>query len=150
KDVEVLAPLLKVLTAKIKDAGLADVAKIEARALPAFVWLADNGVAFDRERWDALTREAAKQAKELAARLDAVAPQGPGYLPGMGAWDWNSSLQVKKAFEAAGVKLASTADDELAKVDHPMARLLRDYRAARKRVTTYGNKWAQRVAADGR
>jgi DNA polymerase-1 len=36
-DVEVLAPLWKVLTTKIQDAGLADVAKIEARALPAFV-----------------------------------------------------------------------------------------------------------------
>jgi DNA polymerase I-like protein with 3'-5' exonuclease and polymerase domains len=94
--------------------------------------------------------EAAQQAKEITTRLDAVAPQRSGYLPGSGGWDWNSPLQVKEAFAAASVMLESTADDELAKVDHPMAGLLRDYRAACKLVTTYDNGWANHVSLDGR
>jgi DNA polymerase I-like protein with 3'-5' exonuclease and polymerase domains len=149
-DVEVLAPLLKVLTTKIKAAGLADVAKIEARALPGFVWLAGNGVPFDRACWDALTAEASSRAKQLVAQLDAVAPSRPGFFAVAGAWDWNSPLQVKEAFAAAGLAVDSTADDELAKLDHPMASLLRDYRAARKLETTYGIEWAGHVAGDGR
>jgi DNA polymerase-1 len=149
-DVEVLAPLLKVLTTKIKDASLANVEKIEARALPAFVWLAGNGVPFDRAGWDALTAEASSRAKQLIVQLDAVAPSRPGFLAVAGAWDWNSPLQIKEAFAAAGFAVDSTADDELAKIDHPMATLLRDYRAARKLETTYGNEWAAHVSTDGR
>jgi DNA polymerase-1 len=41
-------------------------------------------------------------------------------------------------------------DDSLAKLDHPLAALLRDYRDARKKCTTYGKDWLKHVASDGR
>src|SRR5262249_34669281 len=41
-------------------------------------------------------------------------------------------------------------DETLARIDHPLAALLRDYRAATKRVGTYGADWLQHVAGDGR
>jgi DNA polymerase-1 len=131
-------PLYAALAQKVEATGLERAAEIETRALPAFVWLARSGVAFDRATWDSLTREAEQAAQELAARLDAAAPPRPGFLVKDGAWDWNSPQQVKAAFEAAGIKLDSTEDEALAGVDHPMAALLRDYRVAQKRVTTYG------------
>jgi DNA polymerase-1 len=150
RDAEVLLPLFDALKREIAGAGLEQVARIESRALLAFVWLAGNGVPFDRAGWDALTAEASSRVKQLIVQLDAVAPSRPGFLAVAGAWDWNSPLQVKEAFAAVGIKLAPTADDELAKVDHPMASLLRDYRAARKLETTYGNEWAAHVSTDGR
>jgi DNA polymerase-1 len=150
RDADVLGPLYQALAPKVKAAGLGRVADIESRALPAFVWLARSGVAFDRDAWDGLTREAEQAARELAARLDAAAPPRPGFLIGAGAWDWDSPQQVKAAFEAAGVALASSEDEALARVGHPMAALLREYRAARKRVTTYGTDWGRHAAADGR
>jgi DNA polymerase-1 len=100
--------------------------------------------------WDALTLEAEQAAGELADQLEAAAPPRPGTGSGRNSWNWNSPQQVKAAFEALGLHLESTKDDALAKVNHPLAGLLRDYRAARKRVTTYGTDWAKHVAEDGR
>jgi DNA polymerase I-like protein with 3'-5' exonuclease and polymerase domains len=149
-DVEVLAPLLAALQAKIAEAKLGKVAELEHRALLGFVWLGGSGVAFDRHAWDSLTAEAVGEAKALSEKLDAVAPQRPGFLAGGGAWSWDSPQQVKAAFEAAGIKLDSTDDEALANVTHPIAGLLRDYRAAQKRVSTYGTDWSKHAEADSR
>jgi DNA polymerase-1 len=149
-DAAVLVPLCEALTRKVEAAGLSQVADIERSALPAFLWLARSGVAFDRAAWDALTREAVQAAAGLADRLDAAGPRRPGFLSREGAWDWNSPQQVKAAFEALGIHLESTEDEALAKVEHPLAALLRDYRVAQKRVTTYGTDWSKHAAEDGR
>jgi DNA polymerase I-like protein with 3'-5' exonuclease and polymerase domains len=149
-DVAHLHELAARLEKKAGEEGLAQAGNIEARALPAFLWLARSGVAFDRTAWDILTRQAEQAAKELAERLDAAAPPRSGCLISQGAWDWNSPQQVKEAFEAAGIHLESTEDEALAPVDHPMAALLREYRAAQKCVSTYGTDWGARAHRDGR
>jgi DNA polymerase-1 len=147
-DVDVLVPLYRALDAKVKAAGLADVAEIERRCLPAMVWLSRAGVAFDVEAWNTLAVEADAEAHRLAAQLDAVAPaaQQPGLF---GSWSWDSPVQVKAALAAVGCVVESTDDDHLAAIDHPLAALLRNYRGARKRCTTYGKDWTKHVAADG-
>src|SRR5262249_9505682 len=150
RDAEVLVPRHAALAKQVEAAGLVEVAGIEPRALPAFRWLARSGVAFDRAAWNSLTREAEQVSRDLAARLDAAAPPRPGFLAREGAWGWDSPQQVMAAFEAAGVRLDSTEDEALARVDHPMAALLRDYRAAQKRVTTYGTDWGKHAVEDGR
>jgi DNA polymerase-1 len=138
------------LRPKVEKAGLADVLSIEERALPAFVWLALAGAPFDRAAWQALADEARAEANDLARRLDEAAPARPGYLSTAGAWSWDSPQQVKLALDVAGCPVEDTDDETLAGIDHPLAALLRDYRAATKRVGTYGTDWLQRVAADGR
>jgi DNA polymerase I-like protein with 3'-5' exonuclease and polymerase domains len=150
RDAHVLVPLYRALLAKVREAGLGPVADIETRALPAFLWLARSGVAFDREAWAALTREAEQAVQELAVQLDAVAPSRTDFLVGTTVWNWDSPQQVQAAFAAAGVLLKSTDDDSLAGVDHPMASLLRTYRAAQRLVTAYGADWSQHAAANGR
>jgi DNA polymerase-1 len=150
RDVEVLAPLYRALEAKVRAAGLEAVADIEQRCLPAMVWLARSGVAFDRDAWDALAREAHAEAEDLAGQLEAAAPERPGRLSKEGAWDWDSPQQVKAALAATGCPVDCTQDEALAAVDHPLAGLLRKYRAARKRCTTYGRDWTKHVAPDGR
>jgi DNA polymerase-1 len=149
-DIDVLVPLFKVLAGKIAEAKLHDVLRIEERALPAFVWLAGAGVPCDRSAWEALAAEARQDAEDLAQQLDAAAPNRPGCLGTDGAWDWNSPQQAKAAFEALGIAIESTDDDHLAAVSHPLADLLRRYRAACKRGSTYGTDWAAHVAEDGR
>jgi DNA polymerase-1 len=148
-DVDVLLPLHEALDAKVRDAGLGDVAALEARCLPAVVWLSRSGVAFDLPTWNALAAEAGADAHRLAAELDAVAPSAG--QPGMfGGWNWDSPQQVLQALAAVGCVLESSDDDHLAKADHPLAALLRKYREARKRCTTYGKEWTKHVAGNGR
>src|SRR5262249_33578350 len=84
------------------------------------------------------------------AELDAQAP--PPDQPGLleTGRNWDSPDQVKGAFAAAGITLATTDDDTLAGVSHPLAALVRRYRSAGKRASTYGPEWLKHAAADGR
>jgi DNA polymerase-1 len=150
RDALVLVPLYEALVSRVKEARLVQAAEIETRALPAFLWLARSGVAFDLAAWGSLTAEAELSARDLAAGLDAAAPPRAGREARKGAWNWNSPAQVKEVFRAVGFPMESTDDEALAQVDHPLAGLLRDYRAARKRVTTYGTDWGKHALDDGR
>jgi DNA polymerase I-like protein with 3'-5' exonuclease and polymerase domains len=142
--------LYEALRLKVEMAGLAEVLRVEERALPAFVWLRLAGIAFDRVGWQALADEARGEAADLARRLDAAAPDRPGFLGKEGAWSWDSPQQVKLAFEAVGCPVEGTDDETLARIDHPLADLMRQYRTAMKRAGTYGTDWLQHVAEDGR
>jgi hypothetical protein len=64
-------PLQHALANKIEDAGLERVAEIEARALPAFAWLAGSRA---NSTWDLIQ---AGDDTELA-KLIGVEGQGPG------------------------------------------------------------------------
>jgi DNA polymerase-1 len=144
-DVAHLLRLHASLFARVKEARLEYVAGIERGCLPALVWLAGSGAPFDRDAWNALAVEAKREAEDLEARLAADAPPPEGK-----PWNWNSPPQVRRVFAQAGVPLESTGDEVLARVDHPLADLLRRYRAAKKRQGTYGDKWQRHVSAAGR
>jgi DNA polymerase-1 len=153
RNADVLLPLYRALDGKIPEADLSMVAKIEQDCLPAMVWLADSGVAFDAQTWHSLGMEAATEAKRLAEELDAAAAPYLGAQPHAGKCVWDNSADVKKVFLAAGFDLDSTKGDVLATIDHPLASLLRRYRSVMKLVSTYGAKWAKflysgRVFAD--
>jgi DNA polymerase-1 len=148
-DVEVLAPLLKALTLAVRAANLGRAAEIEQRCLPGMLWTSTNGVACDRQRWQTLAATASADAERLQTELHATAPGKPGSFDFDG-WKWDSPVQAKEAFAAAGVAVGDTADETLAALDHPLADLLRQYRDAKKRGTTYGRDWLQHVAEDDR
>jgi DNA polymerase-1 len=149
-DADVLVPLYAALDAQVREADLLRVAEIEGRCLPAVDWLAGSGVGFDAAAWSDLAKGARAEAEQLLGALDAAAPARSGFLTREGAWDWDSPQQVQEAFRAAGVELASTNDDALAGVAHPLAALLRAYRAAAKLASTYGADWLRHVTAGGR
>jgi DNA polymerase I-like protein with 3'-5' exonuclease and polymerase domains len=147
-DVVVLAPLLKALAAEVEEAGLAEVARIEQRCLPAIVWMGWQGVALDRDAWQALAGAASEEADRLRQELHQAAPPKPCEL--FDAWNWDSTPQARQALALAGCEVDNTAEETLAAVDHPLAQLLRRYRLARKRSSTYGTDWLAHVAGDGR
>ena len=149
RDVEILPSLYAALSGKIRAAQLGRVAAIEQRCLPAIVWMGGKGVAFDRDAWHALARTAHKDAERLGMKLNQDAPPKPGELFDA-AWNWDSPVQVKDALAAAGCQVDDTGDDTLAAANHPLADLLRQYRDARKRCTTYGTAWLKHIADDGR
>jgi DNA polymerase-1 len=148
-DASVLVALYQAVTARLKEAGLDRAAAIESTALPCIVWLGSSGVPFDRDRWRDLGRTARDEAERITAELNAIAPARPDTLFAE-PWNWDSPEQVQRALELAGCPVESTADGVLAAIDHPLAKLLRDHRDARKRETTYGEAWLSHVAADGR
>jgi DNA polymerase-1 len=65
-------------------------------------------------------------------------------------WKWDSPQHVAEALKAVECDVADTDDNTLAALDHPLAALLRDYRAAKKRAGTYGPGWLKGSYAGGR
>ncbi len=149
-DAAVLVPLYEALDAKLQEAGMAQVAEIERRCLPTVAWLSGVGVGFDADAWSALAADAAVKAEGLARDLDEAAPARPGFLGKAGAFEWDSPQQVIEAFALLGHTIDNTSDDTLAGINHPLAELLRDYRAVTKLVSTYGPKWCGTVLHGGR
>jgi DNA polymerase-1 len=149
-DAEVVRRLDAALTVKLADAGLAAVAEIENRSLPAVAWLSCTGVGFDQAGWDSSASKAAVEAEKLAAELDRVAPprlQGELFDNG---WKWDSPADVAAALTAVGCSVPDTHDSTLATLDHALAALLREYRAAKKLSTTYGPSWLKDSYSAGR
>jgi hypothetical protein len=99
-----------------------------------------QGVAFDKGAWHSLARRAGDEAAALRGELDRTAPAKPCGLFG-GRWNWDSPLQVKEVLGLSGCEVGDTGDDTLAAVNHPLAALVRRYRDAQKRCTTYGADW---------
>jgi DNA polymerase-1 len=149
-DVQVLIPLHNALTKKLAESGLERTAALECSALPCIAWMASKGVPFDRSQWSALANIAEADTERIASELNAVAPpKVDGLFEDI--WNWDSPEQVKQVLSLTGHPVESTSDGVLAELDNPIAKLLRDYRDASKRVTTYGNEWANKhVAADNR
>jgi DNA polymerase-1 len=110
--------------------------------------MGQQGVALDRDAWRELARTASEEADRLRHELDRAAPPKPGEM--FDAWNWDSPAQALEALKLAGCTLEDTADETLAAADHPLARLLRRFRLARKRATTYGTDWLAHIGADGR
>jgi DNA polymerase-1 len=148
RDVLVLPRLLEALNRKVAEAKLEQTAQIEARCLPAVVWMSARGVAVDRHAWRALVETAEQEAIRLKQEMADLAPITPGEM--FAVWNWDSPADMKRLFEAVKVKVEDTADETLAGIDHPIAGLLRKYRERTKRLGTYGVNWLKHVASDGR
>lgn len=145
-DAEVLLPLASALRDKLEAAGLTGTAELEMRALPGVAWAAP--VAVDTRAWGALAEGAEADRARLADAMDAAAPN-PSALPGMETRNWDSPAQVKAAFAQLGFALAATDDGTLAGVGHPLGGLVREYRAAAKRLGTYGRVWVTKHVRNG-
>jgi DNA polymerase I-like protein with 3'-5' exonuclease and polymerase domains len=149
-DAELARRLHDALVPKLTEAGLAAAASIENRVVPAVVWLSSSGVEFDRVAWQGLADSAKAEAERLTAELDRAAPaRTQGEMFGTG-WKWDSPQHVAEALQAIGHAVADTHDNTLAAIGHPLAALLRDYRAAQKLAKTYGPNWGKGAYRDGR
>ena len=148
RDAAVLLPLHERLAAAAAEAGIERAVEIEHRALPAIVWMGQAGVPLDREAWVALAGAAAERQAALEAEMNAIAPPPPGLDLGM-PWQWGNPAIVKRVFEAMGIEMASTGDEVLAAIEHPLAELVRKHRKEGKLLSTYGESWPEGWA-DGR
>jgi len=145
-DALVLPPLAESLMAKVIDAGLEKVSDIECRALSAMVWMKNAGVPFDVQRWE----EHLKRVKGDMIRLEKkLAELAPGHPQGR-AWNRRSPKQVMQVFALVGLKLPDTREETLSRYDHPLAKLLLEYRKVAKLVSHFGPNLLRFVGEDGR
>lgn len=141
EDSRVLPSLVETLETKIEATGLKKVAEIEHRSLPALVWLSGAGVPFDSEGWRQRLGELDKDQETLKEKLTELAPEKPDG----GFWNWNSSVQILKAFELVGVNLEDAKAETLCRHELPLTKTLLSYKEVSKMLSTYGNKLLEQV-----
>jgi DNA polymerase-1 len=143
-DAAVPLRLREVMLSRARRDHLETIIDLENRCLLAVVSMSRNGVGFDADTWRQLAEEAEQERQELQERMNALVPSAE-HLFGPEGINWNSPEQVQTAFARLGVCVGSTSDEALAGIAHPLARLLREYRSASKRVSAYGTEWMRYV-----
>lgn len=145
-DAAILPRLYAALTAELGPAGLARVAALEMRCLPAVCWLERTGAPFDQEAWTALGEKAAAAVAAVDAQLHELVPEILDKKGKPKPVNWASVQQVKAILEARGHTIANVGEAALAELAEaePVARLLLDRRAASKRAGTYGSSYVSK------
>ena len=143
-DVRHLPALAETFKGHLASANLTATAELEMRALKGVAWT--RPVAVDTAAWTSAANSAESERNRLAEEMDAVAPNRTTLTASR---NWNSPDEVKAAFTILGIGLTNTDDDTLAEVDHPLAGLLRRYRAAAKRAGSCGARWLADHAPHG-
>jgi len=137
RDAKVLISLHRKLMGKIERAKLSRVLDIEQRAQHGILWMARSGLPFDEAQWLDLAEEAKEEAARANERLQEMVPPHPDGK----RWNWNSHKQVKQGLSMVGLTVENTRDETLARLDHPFARLLREYRKKKGIASRHGEKW---------
>jgi DNA polymerase-1 len=150
EDVRHLLPLADRLRRKLEAARLLSVAAVEMQALLTLT--SAQPIRLDVAAWTALAKQEEAEAERLVEEMNRLAAPVEVTLfseKSQSAINWNSPVKVKQAFASLGITLSDTRDKTLAGIEHPLADLLRRYRRARKRVSTFGLSWLSEHVKDG-
>lgn len=155
EDVYRLLRLRETLKQKLVAYGLLKAALVEFGVVFAEGRVELNGFAIDIDKWKTLATTNVRERTRLRDYLLAELPNPTGQLslPGMsGGWNLDSSAQVLRSLQRAGLKIDGTKEIVLAQhaAKRPILKKLMDYRHVAQLVKTFGDKFLRHVESDGR
>lgn len=151
KDIEYMPALYKNISNSLKNKGLQKVANLEYNTVYPTVEMELNGIYLDKKKWLQLRDTAKEKMEEAEQRLDNYfsAIQVNNTLFGNPDINYASPDQVKTALEQLlDTELPDTGEATIAKIEHPVASAMLDFRKYHKRYTTYGEQFAEKHISD--
>jgi DNA polymerase I len=146
-DIVVLHSLCDILSPRLLDEGLIDTALLEFSFVRVAAEMELNGVQINKGRWRGVIGEACRQAdgfaKEMSQFLEPLCDQNS--LFGEVVFNINSQEQLLDAFKKLGFEIENTDQKVVKKIEHPLAKLLLDYRAYNKLISTYGEAILKKI-----
>lgn len=130
--------------------SLSELAHLECQVIIATLAMEIKGVPFNKMAWQRalvlIDKEANRQKEELSEAL----PKGDGFLLfAPTTIDLNNAKVVKTALEKIlDRKLASTSQNELNDIDHPVVKLLLKYRENMRMLSMYGPNFLDTIKDD--
>lgn len=151
-DTLVMFPIFKQQLVRLKKEDLLQIAKLEFASTRVVAEMELRGIYIDRERW-------IKIIEELKLKRDAALTEFQNiireyYNRNMvdlfgnqsDVINTNSQAQILELFnKRLGIPLESTGDELLSKIDHPVARKLREYRKYEKLISAFGDSLLAKI-----
>ena len=146
-DVLILHPLCDILSDMLQAEGLIDTALLEFEFLRPVSEMEINGVIIDKEHWRKIIYDAHCQADSVAAEIVAILEpfQEQNTLFGTSTVNISSKDQLLDAFSKLGFDLENTEEKTLKKIDHPLSKLLLQWRGYDKLISTYGEPILRKI-----
>jgi DNA polymerase I len=147
RDVAILFPLYYAQYRQLDAEGLTPIAKIEFDAIQPLAEMELAGVMINVEKWKDIIAKHKTERDRLQVEVQALLapPQRNRHLYGESDSILliTSQKQVITAFAALGVKLEDTKEETLAKLDHPAAKKLLEFREHDKIVIAFGESFLE-------
>lgn len=151
-DTLALFPIFKQQIVKLKKENLLKIAKLEFAVAPVVAEMEMAGVYLDKDKWREIIKHLEIRRNELAEEFqEAVRPHfnitQHGLFGGVAdSININSSTQLMDFFNGKlKLDLPSTSSGVLKRVNHPIVRILSDYRGYEKLISTYGEKLLSKI-----
>lgn len=150
-DTLVLFPIFKKQFVKIKEEDLLKVAELEFKLVPAVASLELRGLTVDVQKWRENIHQLRTKRDEIAVQIQEELR--PFYrvqqvdMFGLAAQvlNINSPIQILEAFRKLGIDLPSTGEAVLSRTNHPLARLLLQYRECEKIISAFGENLLEKI-----
>jgi len=150
-DVLVLFPIFKIQFKDLQKEKLTRIAQLEFRCLQAVAEMELKGVHINVKKWRKNLKEL-KEKRDLAhARIqEELRPlyqntQVDLFGNQVDVVNLNSPIQIMEAFRKVGIDLPSTGEAILRRTNHPIAKMLLEYRSHEKLLSAFGENLLAKI-----
>ncbi|MEK7611627.1 MAG: DNA polymerase [Patescibacteria group bacterium] len=150
-DVVILFPIYAKQKEGLAKEKLETVAKLEFNLMPVVAEIEIKGSKIDVNKWRENLAVLSQRRDEIARQIQEelrpyfVVKQMGLFGQNTDVLNLNSPMQVMEAFRKLGIDIPSTGEAILAKVDHPVAKLLLKYRENEKLLTAFGENLLEKI-----
>lgn len=150
-DVLVLFPIQAAQKENLERENLAKIAQLEFDLVPVVAEMELHGFLIDVKRWRETIAEYRRKAEEIDQKMQeelrpySKATQRDLFGNHANVVNLNSPSQIMDAFRRVGLDLPSTGEEILARYDHPLAKLLLEYREYEKIISAFGENLLSKI-----
>ena len=150
-DVLVLFPIFKIQFKNLQKEKLTRIAQLEFRCLPVVAEMELKGSYIDVKKWRKNLKELKEKRDLAAARIqEELRPlysntQVDLFGNQVDVVNLNSPVQILEAFRKVGIDLPSTGVAVLNRTDHPIAKMLLEYRSHEKLLSAFGENLLAKI-----
>lgn len=150
-DVLVLFPIYKKQKEALAREGLEKIAQLEFQLIPVVAEMELKGFLIDVKKWRGVIVDYQRKADEVAKKIQEElrpyfrATQTDLFGNHTDVVNLNSPSQILEAFRKVGLDLPSTGEEVLVRYDHPLSKLLLEYRTYEKIITAFGENLIAKI-----
>ncbi|GMR19195.1 MAG: bifunctional 3'-5' exonuclease/DNA polymerase [Patescibacteria group bacterium] len=150
-DVLVLFPIYEAQKKALKKEGLDRIAQLEFDLVPAVAEMELKGFLINVKRWREVITDYKRKAREVAKKIQeelrpySTHTQTDLFGNHADVVNLNSPSQILKAFRRVGLDLPSTGESVLSQYNHPLTKLLLEYRGYEKIITSFGENLLSKI-----